>query len=158
MEMSIYAFDMHSASVPFMIYETGGTFTLKACLIRVAEPLAQWVSESNSWNSTFISLDKGTFILEDTEFRNIGVRTEKSCVIWIMLETGKTLKMERCEFSGGSLDDEGNTIYIKSNNIAENTCVNISNSRFKSCYNENGGGVLKYNFFIFCFSFFFHFF
>jgi hypothetical protein len=148
--MSIYAFDMHSESLPFITYHTGGTFTLEDCILRIAEPLAQWVSESNSWNSTFLSLDKGTFIFKNTEFENIGVNKEKSCVISIILDDEKTLRMESCEFSGGSLNNEGNTIYITSATIPENTSVNIISSTFKSCYNEKGG-VFRYFYFLFFF-------
>jgi hypothetical protein len=147
--MSIYAFDKRRFSLPFITYNTEGLFVLEDCILRVAEPLAQWISESNSWNSTFISLDKGTFIFKNTNFGNIGVNTEGSCVIKIILRNEKALRMEGCEFSGGSLDDEGNTIYITSSSVPESTSVNISNSTFRSCYNEKGG-VFRCDCFCFC--------
>jgi hypothetical protein len=129
---------MRSVSHPFIAYDSGGAFTLEECVFRVAEPLAQWVSESNSWNSTFLSLGNGIFIFNKTDFGNIGVTKRGSCVVSVILESGKTFTMEECEFGGGSLDDDGSTINIASS-VSEDVSVIIFKSMFRSCYGEKGG-------------------
>jgi hypothetical protein len=140
MNMSLYAFDMRNASYAFITYDTGGTFTLENCLIRIAEPLAQWVSKSNSWNSTFMRLGSGTFVFDKSCFADIGVNTQSSCVISMNIGPGGSWTMTECEFGGGSLDDGGNAVYVASASLpSSGFTVNVSNCTFRSCYGGNGG-------------------
>jgi hypothetical protein len=80
--MSIYAFDMREISRIFITYTFEGTFKMENCMLRIAEPFTQWVSEGNSWNATFVNISKGTFQFRNVDFVNITVNRPESCVIF----------------------------------------------------------------------------
>jgi hypothetical protein len=116
-------------------------------MLRIAEPFAQWVSEANSWNATFVSISKGTFKFKNVNFVDITVNREGSCVIFGNISSSKTCTIEGCTFTGGCLGN-GNVIYIESNIISNENSLIVKDSTFTSCFGYNGG-VFKYIIYIF---------
>jgi hypothetical protein len=115
---------------------------MEDCSLRIAEPFAQWVSEANSWNATFVHVTKGTFVFTRVHFADITVNRNGSCVIYGKLSSGKTCTIDNCTFGGGCLGD-GNVISIESDSVSDDDSLIVKNTTFLSCFGFNGG-VFKY--------------
>jgi hypothetical protein len=141
--MTFYAFDMREISQVFIKFAAGGTFKMEDCVLRIAEPFAEWVSETNSWNATFVHISLGTFEFKKVDFSDITVNREGSCVVYANISSSKTCTIDGCKFGGGCLGN-GNVIYIESNSLPLINSTIINNTIFLSCFGYNGG-VFKYN-------------
>jgi hypothetical protein len=144
MKMSLLAFDMHESGRAFIIYSGTGTFTLEDCLLRVAEPLAQWVSVGNAWNATFVSLSGGAFVFDRVDFDDVGVNKGDGYVISVKVGEGKTFRMNECRFSGGNMNETGDVILVTSGSVSPGISLTVTNCTFTRCYGANGG-VFRYD-------------
>jgi hypothetical protein len=171
--MCIRAMPMGSSGKVFIKYESNETFTIENCTISMMEILYLWESPKNLWNYTFVSLGKGTFVFENTNFLNIKTIGTNN-LINATIEENKQFFIKNCTFTNCGSDGEGVMIYIKSSNFSSsqipslsvinsshfllcfgtifdvlNQIINVDNCLFKNVTSKTDGGVY-FIFFFFC--------
>jgi hypothetical protein len=133
----------------FINIDSSGTFTLKDCIIEMSETFYSWGSEGNSWNGTFININNGDFILENTEFNNIEI-SESNSFISSYISEGKEINITNCVFKNcGSIKEGSKMISLSSSVNSDGSCT-ISNTHFISCFGDGNGGCIYINNVIMC--------
>jgi hypothetical protein len=126
----------------FIKYEGFGKLTIEDCLMRQKERIDGWEGregwEGNVWNSTFIYLNKGTFIFNNVEFNNIKVKNS-DCIILSNINDEKMFNISNCKFIKCESFDEGKIIEMKSESNSGNSKCYIFKSEFISCLCDNKG-------------------
>jgi hypothetical protein len=160
--LSIYAYEIREISEIFIYYSSSGTFTIHDCALHIAEQFSEYVSEKNTWNATFVSLEKGNYVFSDSEFESIIVKGASS-VIEGDLSEGKTWVIKDCNFSIGWFGNkesvsEGNVILVTSasngdgDDTADVFSFTVENCEFNSCFGYDGG-VFRCDFYLFIYVF-----
>jgi hypothetical protein len=83
----------------FISYRSGGSFSLKDCLISVAKGFSLWEAESRGWNGTFMILSCGSFSFVNTNFKDILIN-DGYVFISADLVNGNTFIIDGCKFIG----------------------------------------------------------
>jgi hypothetical protein len=135
--VTIFMIGMKPVNKIFINIDTSGTFSLKDCVIKMAEVFYSWESPGNAWNGTFINLNNGTFIFENSEFVDIEV-SGLSFFISAVIADGKEFTISNCVFKNcGSLSNK--MMYIDSSIESGTYPLTISNTHFISCFSSSGG-------------------
>jgi hypothetical protein len=139
--LTIFVIGMKPTNKVFIKISSSGTFTLKDCKIEMSEIFYSWTSPGNSWNGTFIEVENGNIIFENTEFNNIEISASNKFISSTILN-GKTFLITNCIFNNCGCISNGEVISITSSSTSSGTYSStISKTKFTSCF-CNTGGVL----------------
>jgi hypothetical protein len=128
----------------FMNIDGDGTFILEDCIIEMSKTFYSWGSEGNSWNGTFININKGKINFENDEFNNIEV-SESNTLFLSNSIYEKEINITNCIFKNcGSIKKDSKMISLSSS-VNSGTLCTISNTHFISCFGDGECGCIYIN-------------
>jgi hypothetical protein len=122
----------------YISFISSGTFTLENVMMGMAEPFASWSAHSKAFNSSFLLLKNGVFIIKNVDFVGVVVAKGRT-FIHVDISTNNPLRLKNCTFNSCGCIEEGYSIDVISGSVSERKSLIVSNCNFTSCVGYNGG-------------------
>jgi hypothetical protein len=143
-DVAILAVGMTPTDEYYISFTSHGVFTLENVMIGMAEPFTSWKPESKAFNSSYLLLKNGEYIIKDVNFIGMVVGKEKTFIHSYISESCQ-LKFENCKFELCGCIETGYSIHLESSSssslstVSSSTTLLVVNCSFISCIGNDGG-------------------
>jgi hypothetical protein len=108
-------------------------------MIGMARPFASWEAHSKAFNSSYLNMSNGEFVIAEINFVGMVVDREKTFIHAII--TNHPLTLKNCTFDSCGCIEEGYSIHVESSvSVSESVSLKVTDCTFTSCVGYDDGG------------------
>jgi hypothetical protein len=137
-DVSVLAVGMAPTDEYYISFTSSGIFTLENVMIGMAEPFASWAPHSKAFNSSYLYLLNGEYVIKNVDF--VGMVVGKGYTfIDVDVSESHPLHLLNCSFDSCGCVETGYSIHVVSSSLSDSVTLLVSDCTFTSCIGSNGG-------------------